>query len=652
MMSSFGNKVAWLLVFSLVFVGYTQRASAQTEHELMIEPDNFIIGADVSSMQQNMMRGGRRGFGGQATQTETPTEPDWSWIDRMREGGLNYIRLRTFIDPHITNGHERAYSEQGFCDLEHTIQVAKEVKARGMYFLLDFHYSNTWADPAKQWKPVAWEDLHGEELEQKVYEYTRDAIQQLADAGGKPDMVQVGNEIINGMLWPDGQIERYGDYKVFANLLKAGIRGVHAVDSDIPIMLHLALGGQNHRSRNFLDRIIAQGVEFDIIGQSYYSQWHGTMSDLRENLVDLANRYDQDIIVVEYGGGNVRGIHDVVRSLPDGKGTGTFVFGGEGLAGGGFGRGGQQNVDRLEVYRQIARDYAAQKPVELGDVGVRTAPPVISLAPVVGADVSELGTDEAAFKALAEKGVNLARLDVLFDGSISGGRRGFGGRGGQEAAPVEPKTGPGSVQYARKQAQLATDAGLKIMLVIHYSDELTALGQQSPPATWEPRLDDDLESTLFQYTRGIVAQFEGQGTPPDIVQIGNETSDGILLPKGVVDAEGSFGGLVRVGSAAAREASPKSNVMLSMASAGDTAKTLEFLRTATITDIKFDGIAMSYDPTRDGSVGNLRRTLNAIVGQYPLPILVVTDDAKVRDQASSVVDGLPQGLRLGTIVKN
>jgi arabinogalactan endo-1,4-beta-galactosidase len=649
MINSLVNRVVWFPVVCLMLLGYTQRASAQGDHKLMIEPDNFIIGADVSSMQQYMMGGGRGGFGGfraQPTRTETSTEPDWSWIDQLREGGLNYIRLRTFIDPEVSNGHERAYSAQGFCDLEHTIQVAKEVKARGMYFLLNFHYSNTWADPGKQWKPVAWENLHGEGLEQKVYDYTRDAVQRLADAGAKPDMVQVGNEIINGMLWPDGRIERYGDYSIFVNLLKAGIRGVRDVDPNIKIMVHLALGGENHRSRNFLDRLIARGVKFDIIGQSYYSQWHGTMSDLRENLVDLANRYEQPIIVVEYGGfgSSVRDLHDLVRSLPNKKGIGTFIFGGESLArgGGGFGfgnrggRGGQQ-ADRLEVYRQIARDYSAGKDVSMGNIGVRTAPPVKSFAPITGAEVSTIteleaedktfednGTKKDPFQILADKGVNMARIGVTFaENSV-----------------------PASLALARG----AKDAGLKIMIVMHYSDDYTRLGQQKPPAQWQSRLNQDLESTLFQYTRGIIAQFVQQGTPPDFVQIGNEISDGLLLPKAVVDPEGDFGGLVRVGSAGAREVDPNTNVILSMASAGDIRKSLEFLRVATITDVKFDAIAMSYVPTRDGSIDNLRETLDAITKEHQLPIAVVIDDVKILSQVRSVVNGLPNGLGLGTFV--
>jgi arabinogalactan endo-1,4-beta-galactosidase len=561
-----GNQVLALFLCPLL-LGYCL-ASPRADSKLMIKPENFIIGADVSSMQQYIMgRGKIGGIGEKVAGAETPAQsvkPDWSWIDRLREGGLNYIRLRIFVDPEISNGHERAYSTEGFCDLEHTIEVAREVKARGMHFLLNFHYSGTWADPGKQWKPVAWNDLHGKALEQKVYDYTRDAVQRLTDAGTKPDMVQVGNEIINGMLWPDGRIERYGDYTVFANLLKAGIRGVREVDSGIKIMVHLALGGENHRSRNFLDRLIAQGVKFDIIGQSYYTQWHGTMSDLRENLVDLATRYDQPIIVVEYGGsGNgVRDLHDLIRALPRGKGIGTFIFGGEGLV---FDFGRKPQGDRLEVYRGIARDYSSGKNVSMRNISVRTAPPVASLSPIFGVNVSKIpvreadsGPEKDPFRILADQDVNIACIGVTFAEK--------------------------SISDALLLARRAGNAGMRIMVVMHYSDDYTRLGRQAPPDEWKPRLEQDLEATLFQYTRRIIARFREQGTPPDLVQIGNEISDGFLLPKGVVDLEGDFGGLVRVGSAGARDVSPNSNVILSIASAGDIEKSIDFLYVATATD--------------------------------------------------------------------
>jgi arabinogalactan endo-1,4-beta-galactosidase len=641
------RKACFVVVYCLVLLGFSSFATAQ-DKELLIATDNFIIGADMSGI------GARLAGGFRGREPVPAVEEGVHWTDTVRKGGLNYVRLRIFNDPTISNGHERAYSSQGFCDLPHTIEIARQIKAAGLGLLLDFHYSDTWADPGKQWKPMAWNDLEGKELEQALYDFTKDVLTQLKAAGAAPEMVQVGNEVINGMLWPDGRIDEYGDWTVFCNLLKAGVRAVRDFDPDIKIMMHLALGGENHRSRNFLDKIIAQGVDFDIIGKSYYAQWHGTLSDLRSNLFDLAGRYDKPIMLVEYGGWgtDVRTLHDIVRALPDGKGIGACIFGGERLAGARFGwrrRGDDDpDVDPLEVYRKMARDYSANKTVKLGDVGIRKAPSVTSFKPISGVDVSMIpeleakgvafvdgGAKKDAFQILAGKDANMARVDVLFKPDAEGGYS---------------KDGYGSLDHALAVAKRARAAGLKLMVVVHYSDTWASRDRQVPPAEWKPRLEEDLESTLFQYTRATIAKFEEQGTPPDIVQIGNEISDGFLLPKGVADIEGSFGGLVRVGSAAAREASPKTNVMVSMATAGDLDKSREFIRTITEQDMIYDAIAMSYDPARDGSVAVLGSTLTALAETFKIPLAVVTENTQDIEEIRAAINGLPGGLGLGTFV--
>ena len=272
----------------------------------------FIIGADISWVQQQEDEGRR--FSDHGVQKDI--------FVILKEHGFNWIRLRIFYDPKATKG----YSNKGYCDLPHTLQMAKRIKAAGMGLLLDFHYSDTWADPGKQFKPAAWADLHGSDLEKAVYDHTRHVVSELKKQGTLPDMVQIGNEISNGMLWPDGQVWKSGRWDTFCGLIKAGIRGVKDVDPSVKIMIHLAWGGQNAQSRSFLDKALAQGVEFDIIGQSYYPKWHGTLVDLKANLTDLAGRYKQDIILVEYSVPDVRKINDIVRGLPNGKGLGTFIW--------------------------------------------------------------------------------------------------------------------------------------------------------------------------------------------------------------------------------------------------------------------------------------------------------------------------------------
>ena len=191
-----------------------------------------------------------------------------------------------------------------------------------MDLLLNFHYSDYWADPQQQNKPAAWADLDFEGLKARMKEYTSEVIQALHDQGTPPAMVQVGNEINHGLLWPDGHISNPDN---LAALLRAGVEGIRAVDTSTVIMMHIALGGQNEESVFWLDNMIARGVEFDVLGLSYYPRWHGTLDDLYANMVDLTARYGKDVNVVEYSQYK-RELHDMVFTLPNGKGKGTCIW--------------------------------------------------------------------------------------------------------------------------------------------------------------------------------------------------------------------------------------------------------------------------------------------------------------------------------------
>jgi beta-galactosidase len=200
--------------------------------------------------------------------------------------------------------------------------MAKRIKAAGLKFLLDFHYSDYWADPGKQYKPKAWRGLAFEELKNAVYDYTKDVIQQLKDQGTTPDMVQIGNEINHGIIWPEGNVANLDG---LAALLRAGSAATLAVDQNIIMMLHVALGGQNDESVFFIDNMIARGVYFDVIGESYYPKWHGTLDDLRDNLADLVRRYNKDVIVVEYSARKEE-VNKIAFEVPNGKGKGTCIW--------------------------------------------------------------------------------------------------------------------------------------------------------------------------------------------------------------------------------------------------------------------------------------------------------------------------------------
>lgn len=185
-------------------------------------------------------------------------------------------------------------------NLPYTIALAKEAKNLGFKFLLDYHYSDTWADPGKQYLPKVWEGKSHKELVDSVFEYTRYTMVAFRESGVFPDMVQIGNEISNGMLWPDGKLPDNWDN--LAELLQAGINGVFAGCGNHPcprIMIHIDKGGDWNFTKNFFHKINSYGIKFDVIGQSYYPWWHGSLLDLRDCLYKTAGEFRKEIMVVE-----------------------------------------------------------------------------------------------------------------------------------------------------------------------------------------------------------------------------------------------------------------------------------------------------------------------------------------------------------------
>jgi arabinogalactan endo-1,4-beta-galactosidase len=240
---------------------------------------DYVIGADLSFLKQAEDRGTVFKDGGLA-------KPG---LRIFKDHGYNWVRLRLFHTPtRLPN------------NLEYTLGLAQEARKLGYRLLLNYHCSDTWADPAKQTLPAAWQGKSHAELVQSIFEYTRTTILAFRDAGVLPDMVQVGNEITPGMLWPDGKLPEHWDN--FAELLKAGIRGVQAgsgTNASPRIMIHLDRGGDRAGTRRFFDKLNSYEVPYDVIGQSYYPWWHGTLLDLRENLAFMARTYRKDIILVE-----------------------------------------------------------------------------------------------------------------------------------------------------------------------------------------------------------------------------------------------------------------------------------------------------------------------------------------------------------------
>ena len=242
--------------------------------------------------------------------------------DLFSEQGWNMMRVRLFVDPGNAPG---AHHDQGVCqDLEYVTDLCKTIRARGFEVMLDFHYSDTWADPAKQFTPKRWEGLAAQALADSIYRYTRHCLLVLKAAGVVPAMIQVGNEVTFGMDWPVGRVDPMEDanWDVFTSLLKAGARACREVCPKAGIIIHTEKAGQWPMTRNYYDRLARAGVDYDIIGLSYYPMWHGTIPNLGATLDSLALRYpDKPVMMVEaayyyqHDGVN-RGEEDFTNCLP------------------------------------------------------------------------------------------------------------------------------------------------------------------------------------------------------------------------------------------------------------------------------------------------------------------------------------------------
>jgi arabinogalactan endo-1,4-beta-galactosidase len=291
-----------------------------------------ILGADISSLKKSEDLGGVYRY---ADGMEANT------LQILKDHGLNYARLRVFVDP-----------ADGYHGKEEILGMASRLKNQDIRLLVDFHYSDNWADPGKQFKPAAWEDHDFEQLKRSVYEHTFDVCSSLVAQGTPPDMVQVGNEINAGMLWPDGD---YNHMDNLAALLKVGYQAVKDCSPSTLVMLHIAEGGDNELARWWFDNMTRRDVPYDVIGISYYPYWHGSLGQLQYNLNDIAARYEKDVIVVETAYAftdqeddflsNIanpslaipgysftpegqramfRDVMAVVRAVPDGRGLGVF----------------------------------------------------------------------------------------------------------------------------------------------------------------------------------------------------------------------------------------------------------------------------------------------------------------------------------------
>lgn len=299
-----------LLISGFLFMWTATVFAADTNVLKNSRTGPFILGAEVSWVPEDEADG--------AEYFDHGVKKDIFEI--LKEYKFNYIRLRLFVNPSSTNGYARRRAE-AFCDLEHVKALAQRAKAADMGLLLDIHYGDTWTSPGHQDKPVAWKDFNFQQLTQAVHDFTHRAIYEMKTNGTPADMVQIGNEVSDGMLFPDG---RRNNFDNFAALVKAGIAGAKEADPNVKIVLHHHLGRSNERMVPWLDNFVQRGTDFDLIGMSCYAQ--AQEGDWKNNFADLAKRYpDKGLLVVEYSA-RKRFINDLMFNTPDKKGLGTFIW--------------------------------------------------------------------------------------------------------------------------------------------------------------------------------------------------------------------------------------------------------------------------------------------------------------------------------------
>lgn len=299
-----------------------------------------VRGMDLSSVPKNEAHGAVwRDAGGAAGDPVTI----------LRDAGVNYARLKVWVDP-----------ADGFNDRDHVLAMARRVKAAGMGLLVDFHYSDTWADPGRQEVPAAWASYDLQGLARAVGDHTTDVLTALRDQGTPAGMVQIGNEINPGMLLAGGAASGpSSDFASLGVLLRAGAHATRAVQPDARIVLHLTnLGSGVQHLQWWYSQAQAQSVPFDVIGLSFYGYWHGSLATLQSGATTLLGQFPgKQLLVVETAypfttaaddahpnvvgpdqlvpgfpateagqASYLRAIQNVVAGLPDGRGLGVVYW--------------------------------------------------------------------------------------------------------------------------------------------------------------------------------------------------------------------------------------------------------------------------------------------------------------------------------------
>lgn len=304
---------ATTVLLSFLPVYSAGKASDAVKQKILVEKvdglrEDFMKGLDISMIDQIEKTGGK-------FYNARGEEEDIFQI--IKDNGVNYVRIRLWNNPtyeedqYDKNGKLTAKKGDkmggGDNTVETDIRIAKRIKAAGLKFMLDFHYSDFWADPGKQYMPQDWKNLTAKQLEDTVEKFTRETIDRFTAEGATPDSVQIGNELNSGFMWPIGQTwsedknAKIGGMKEFMRLLDRASKGVRGAKGgkDIKIIVHLADGGKQDLYKYVFDNVKKAKIDYDIIGLSFYPYWHGSMDELKANLEMLSKRYGKEMAVVE-----------------------------------------------------------------------------------------------------------------------------------------------------------------------------------------------------------------------------------------------------------------------------------------------------------------------------------------------------------------
>jgi arabinogalactan endo-1,4-beta-galactosidase len=272
-------KILYYVFFMLSLISCQKNNSSTQNITVAAQPALTYRGADLSTLPEIESAG--TVFYNAAGQAKDA-------LTILQQSGMNLVRLRLWHTPATAH-----------CNLNEVETMAQRIKAAGINWWLDFHYSDTWADPGTQTIPLAWQSLSYNLLLDSVYAYTLQVMNELKAKNCLPLIVQIGNETNSGMLWDKGRVGGSFDtnWPNYAALVNKSIAAIKAVDPGIKIMLHFA---GTSGATWFFNNVKTQGIPFDIIGISYYSWWHNrTLTELQTDLDALATTFNKDIFIAE-----------------------------------------------------------------------------------------------------------------------------------------------------------------------------------------------------------------------------------------------------------------------------------------------------------------------------------------------------------------